>query len=397
MKITGLETIRIEEFPNLLFVQVHTDTGPSGLGETFFGPRAVEAYLHETAAPILLGRDPLEIDRISRDLTDYVGYRSSGAEMRGRSAVDIALWDIFGKITGLPLYQLLGGKVRESIHVYNTCAGYRYVRRSAGQRSANWGIETTQGPFEDLDAFLNRADELAISLLDDGITGMKIWPFDQYAERSDGQYISGPDLEQALTPFRKIRDAVGNQIDIMVEFHALWNFPMARLICAALEQFKPLWFEDPLRADNMEALGELARSTRVPIAVGETLSTRWSFRELLDQQAAGIVMVDLSWCGGISEARKIANLAEAYQRPVMFHDCTGPVVYSASTHLSMNATNALVQESVRAFYTGWYRELVTTLPEIRSGQITPPSGPGIGVELLPAVRERADVSVLLSE
>ena len=397
MKITGLETIRIEEFPNLLFVQVHTDAGPSGLGETFFGPRAVEAYLHETAAPILLGRDPLEIDRISRDLTDYVGYRSSGAEMRGRSAVDIALWDIFGKMTGLPLYQLLGGKVRESIHVYNTCAGYRYVRRSTGQRSANWGIETTQGPFEDLDAFLNRADELAISLLDDGITGMKIWPFDQYAERSDGQYISGPDLEQALTPFRKIRDAVGNQIDVMVEFHALWNFPMARLICAALEQFKPLWFEDPLRADNMEALGELARSTRVPIAVGETLSTRWSFRELLDQQAAGIVMVDLSWCGGISEARKIANLAETYQRPVMFHDCTGPVVYSASTHLSLNATNALVQESVRAFYAGWYRELVTTLPEISSGQITPPPGPGIGVELLPAVRERPDVSVLLSE
>jgi galactonate dehydratase len=147
----------------------------------------------------------------------------------------------------------------------------------------------------------------------------------------------------------------------------------------------------------MEALGELARSTRVPIAVGETLSTRWSFRELLDQQAAGIVMVDLSWCGGISEARKIANMAEAYQRPVMFHDCTGPVVYSASTHLSMNATNALVQESVRAFYTGWYRELVTTLPEIRSGKITPPPGPGIGVELLPAVRERVDVSVLLSE
>ena len=396
MIITGLETIRIDEFPNILFVQVYTDTGIVGLGETFFGARAVEAYIHETAADILLGREALEIDRISKALSGYVGYRSSGAEMRGNSAIDIALWDIFGKSTGLPLHQLLGGKSRESIPVYNTCAGYRYVRSSKGQRSDNWGLETSLGPYEDLDAFLNNAGELAISLLDQGITGMKIWPFDPYAEASGGNYISGPDLEKGLEPFRKIRDAVGNQIDIMVEFHALWNYPMAQRICVELEQFKPLWFEDPLRADNIDTLGELAHSTRVPIAVSETLSTRWSFRELLDRNAAGIAMVDLSWCGGISEARKIANLAETYQRPVMFHDCTGPVVYSASTHLSLNAVNALVQESVRAFYTGWYTELVTTLPAIVNGQITPPPGPGIGTELLPGFRDRPDVSTQMS-
>src|SRR3712207_786509 len=141
--------------------------------------------------------------------------------MRGNSALDIALWDLFGKATGRPLHALLGGKVRDSIHVYNTCAGYRYVRSSRGQRSDNWGLDSTTGPYEDLDAFLNRADELAESLLADGITGMKIWPFDQYAEKSGGQYISGPDLAAGLEPFRKIRDAVGNRIDIMVEFHSL--------------------------------------------------------------------------------------------------------------------------------------------------------------------------------
>jgi L-alanine-DL-glutamate epimerase-like enolase superfamily enzyme len=396
VKITGIETIRVGEFPNILFVQVHTDEGFWGLGETFFGPRAVEAYIHETAAEILLGKEALEMDRHSRALAGYVGYRSSGAEMRGNSALDIALWDLFGKATGLPLHQLLGGKVRDSIHVYNTCAGYRYVRGSRGQHSDNWGLESATGPYEDLDAFLNRAGELAESLLAEGITGMKIWPFDQYAEKTGGQYISGPDLDAGLEPFRQIREAVDNQVDIMVEFHSLWNFPMARLICAELEQFNPLWYEDPLRADNIDALAELADSTRVPIAISETLSTRWSFREVLDRNAAGIVMVDVSWCGGISEARKIATLAESYQRPVMFHDCTGPVVYAASTHLALNATNALVQETVRAFYTGWYRELVTNLPEVREGRITPPPGPGIGTELLPGFRDRADVTSVMS-
>jgi L-alanine-DL-glutamate epimerase-like enolase superfamily enzyme len=226
---------------------------------------------------------------------------------------------------------------------------------------------------------------------------MKIWPFDPYAEASGGHYISAPDLARALEPFRKIRAAVGNQMDIMVEFHSLWDFPMARMICAALEEFNPFWFEDPLKADNIDALAELARSTRVPIAVSESLSTRWSYREVLDKQAAGIVMVDLSWTGGISEARKIANLAEVYQRPVMFHDCTGPVVLSASTHLSLNASNALVQETVRAFTTGWYGELVTALPTIEHGVITPPPGPGHGMELRPDLTSRPDAHVMISE
>jgi len=399
MQVTRVETIRLDEFPNILFTRVHTDEGLVGLGETFYGARAVESYIHETVAPYLLGRDPLEIDRHVRALYGYVGYRSSGAEMRGNSAIDIALWDLFGKVTGQPLYQLLGGKSRDAIRIYNTCAGYRYVRSQPRQAVENWGIgrEVSQGPYEDLDAFLYRADELAISLLEQGITGMKIWPFDPYAEQSQGHYISAPDLDRALEPFRKIRSAVGNAMDIMVEFHSLWDFPMARMICAELEQFNPFWFEDPLKADNIDALAELARSTRVPVAASESLATRWSFREVLERNAAGIVMVDLSWTGGISEARKIAHLAEVHQRPVMFHDCTGPVVLAASTHLSLNAPNALVQETVRAFYSGWYGELVTALPLIADGMITMPPTPGHGIELMPGLTARPDAHVVVSD
>ncbi len=399
MRVTRLETLRLDEFPNLCFVRVHTDEGITGLGETFFGAQAVEAYLHETVAPYLLGKDPLLIDRHARSLYGYLGYRGSGVETRGNSAVDIALWDLWGKATDQPVAQLLGGASRESIRTYNTCAGYRYVR-GPQQAVDNWGLPPNEalpeGPYEDLDAFLNRADELALGLRDEGIAGMKIWPFDPYAEASDGQYISNADLNRALEPFRKIREAVGDDMDIMVEFHSLWNLPMAKKIIHALEEFNPCWYEDPLKADNLDALAELASTTVVPITISETLSGRWAFREAMEKGAAGIVMLDLSWCGGISEAKKIATMAEAYQLPVAPHDCTGPVVLIASTHLSVNAPNAMIQESVRAYYTGWYKELVTALPTVADGQIAPPPGPGLGTELLPDLHQRPDAHVRVS-
>ncbi|CAN5386725.1 hypothetical protein BH09CHL1_BH09CHL1_04860 [soil metagenome] len=234
-------------------------------------------------------------------------------------------------------------------------------------------------------------------MLDQGITGMKIWPFDMYAEATNGQYISDRDLEIGMEPFRKIRSAVGNAMDIMVEFHSLWNLPMAKKIAKALEQFNPFWYEDPLKGDNLDALAQFAQSTSVATTISETLATRWSFREAMDKHAAGVVMLDLSWCGGISEAKKIATMAEAHQLPVAPHDCTGPVVLVASTHLSLNAPNALVQESVRSYYTGWYTELVTVLPAFANGQVTLADTPGLGTELRPEVRNRPDATVVISQ
>jgi L-alanine-DL-glutamate epimerase-like enolase superfamily enzyme len=398
MKVTKLETVRLDEFPNLIWVHVHTDEGLVGLGETFFGAQAVEAFLHETVAPYLIGKDPLQIDRHARALYGYLGYRSSGAETRGNSAIDIALWDLFGKATNQPIYQLLGGLTREKIRIYNTCAGYRYVRSRPAQLVDNWGLPTgaTEGPYEDLDAFLHRAGELALSLKSQGVTGMKIWPFDPFAEASGGLHISARDLDTALEPFRKIRSAVGLDMDIMVEFHSLWNLPTAIKLARALEEFQPYWYEDPLRADNIDALATYAANTDVPTTVSETLSTRWSFREVMDQGAARVIMLDLSWVGGIGEAKKIAAMAESYQLPIAPHDCTGPIVLMASMHLSLNAPNALIQETVRAYYTGWYTELVTDLPLIENGYASLPNKPGLGTELLPGLMDRPDAHVRVS-
>src|SRR3712207_739875 len=274
MKVVQVDTLRLDEFPNILFVQVHTDGGLTDLGETFFGAKAVEAYVHETVAPYLLVKAPLHSDRHAKELYGYLGYASSGAETRGNSALDIALWDLFGKVTGQPVYQLLGGPCRERIRTYNTCAGYRYVREKPRQEVSNWGLFEAEGPYEDLDAFLHRPGELAEDLLSQGITGMKIWPFDPHAEESGGHHISEEDLQKALEPFRKIREAVDTRMDVMVAFHSLWNLPTAQKIARALEEFEPYWFEDPIKADDLEALAEFASSTHVPVTASETLSGR---------------------------------------------------------------------------------------------------------------------------
>ena len=397
MKITAVETVRLGEFPNLIWVRLRTDEGVTGLGETFMGAAAVEAYIHESAAPKLIGRNPIHIEAINRNLINYLGWRGTGVETRGNSAIDIALWDLFGKAAGLPVCEALGGRSRDRIRIYNTCAGYKYIRDERSHAVSNWGLDRKEGPYEDLEGFLHRADELAHSLLEQGITGMKIWPFDIAAERTGGWDISSAELNAALEPFVKIRKAVGERMDIMVEFHSLWSLPMAQRLARALAPFGTYWHEDPLRLDNLADLKAYATHCKAWICASETLAYTHSFREYLETGVAGVAMLDLSWCGGLSEARKIAALAEAWHVPVAPHDCTGPVVYAASCHFSLHARNALIQESVRAFYTGWYTELVTELPPIAKGEVTVNMKPGLGLDLLPGLDRRADAMIRITK
>lgn len=401
MKITAIESIQLAEFPNLLWVEVHTNEGITGLGETFYAVEPACAHLHQTIAPYLLGQNPLTIDKHSRHLLNhYLGFKSVGAEMRASSAVDIALWDLFGKVTNQPIYQLLGGATRQTVRAYNTCAGTQYVRAKPEQGTANFGLpadSTRYQPYEDLVGFMHHADELAVSLLEEGYTGMKIWPFDEYAEASNGTYISTADLKKAMVPFEKIRNAVGDKMDIHVEFHSLWNLPAAIKIAKALEQFDPFWYEDPIKMDNLDAIAEYAHRTNVWVTASETLATRWAFRDLFEKRAVSVAMFDVGWTGGLTESKKIATMAEAYQLPIAPHDCTGPVLLTASVHLSMNAPNTLVQEVVRAFYHGWYGDIVTQLPPLANGSITAPPGPGLGTALRPEIRKRKDATIRVSK
>lgn len=392
MKLTRIETVHLAEHATLLFVRLHTDEGLVGHGETKYAPRALEGFIHDYAAPLLLRSDPLRIDHHWRTLYEACSRSGAkGVEMRAISAIDVALWDIFGQAANMPIYQLLGGASHDRMPVYNTCAGPVYARQL--DRSVGVGAA---GVYEDLDAFTHRAGELARELLDEGVQGMKIWPFDPFAAKTRGQRISLEDLDAGLEPFRRIRQAVGNQMEIMVEGHGLWSLPAACRIAQAVERFEPFWIEDLIRPDDVGALAELRRRARIPQLVSEMLQTRYEYRPVFEARAADIVMIDPAWTGGISEARKIAQMAETYSLPVTFHDCAGPINLFTGLHLAVNAPNALYQETVRAFIRTFYDDLVTTNITIEDGYAALPSGAGLGTALLPEVLGRDDATVMVS-
>jgi galactonate dehydratase len=394
MKITAIETLRTEEFANVIWVRVHTDAGVIGLGESFYGAGAIEAQIHDTFAGRVLDKNPLHIEAIHREMLNLpMAQSSTGVEYRAASAIDIALWDLFGKVCNQPVHQMLGGLCREKQRVYNTCAGYKYVRSTNIKPVSNWNAGESAGPFEDLDGFMNRADAVAESLLEQGITAMKIWPFDPAAIENHGLFISAEQMKRAVLPFEKIRKAVGDKIEIMVEFHSLWNLPTAKRIARELEAFKPTWYEDPIRMNSPQALADYARSTTVSVCASETLGSRYPYKDMLDRDAMDIVMVDLCWTGGLTEGRKIAAMAETYHKPFAPHDCIGPIGFIAGIHAAFSQPNTLIMESVRAFYRGWYNELVDTMPVIKDGHVYPMEGPGLGVDLLPAVFNRSDLTV----
>jgi L-alanine-DL-glutamate epimerase-like enolase superfamily enzyme len=334
------------------------------------------------------------------------------AEIRALSAIDVALWDIFGQAAGMPLHVAMGGAFRDRIRVYNTCANYHYaVRRppsgkkagasaAGARRSAVYTGKPekggSEGPYNDLDAFLTRADELAESLLSEGVTAMKIWPFDQFYAEAAGNSMSEASLKKACEPFRKIRKAVGNRMEIAAELHCLWNLPTAVRIAQALEEFDVMWVEDPIPMNNMDALADFRRKIRQPVTASETIAMRESFREMFERRAVDICMLDITWCGGLTEARKIAAMAGSYKLPVAPHDCTGPVTLMAGVHLSLHAPNARIQETVRSFNAGWYPQIVDEMPRIEDGHAYAPSRPGLGMALRESFVRDPDTAIRTS-
>lgn len=380
MRIAALETLRPKFQKNLCVVVLHTADGLVGIGDAFLQSAAVESYLHSHVAPLLLGRDDPSPELMAGLLAPYVGFQGGGVEVRGNGAVDVALWDLLGKGSGLPVARLLGGPVRDNIPVYNTCAGSDYIQESSRQTSANWG-NAVQGDYEDLAAFLTGPGALAKELRGEGLRGMKIWPFDRAAEASNGTRIRPNELSAAIGIVSEIRDEVGLDMDLMIELHGLWSRRAAVEICNALEPFKPFWVEDPIRPDATNALAGLCDEVGVPIATGETALGRRGFLPLLQHGAISYATVDVQWTGGLTEARKVANLADTFAIPVAPHDCTGPVTLAACFHLTMSQPNGLVQETVRSFLRTWYPRVVSGLPDIRDGVATLSSQPGLGLEL----------------
>jgi galactonate dehydratase len=378
-KIQAIETIRYERQPNILWVRVHADNGMIGLGETYYLPGAVEAVVHDMIADFALDQPVFNTESIWDTIFSWANfYGFAGAEMRALSALDIALWDLKGQLTGQPIYNLLGGECRTDIPIYNTCVD--------------------SGRFRDQHDFMTQPEVLAKSLLDEGITALKMWPWDQFAPKfrsltqtgpagwlstgHSGSYLSERDLQSGLECVKRIRDSVGDRMEIMIEGHSRWDLNNAIRIGRALEPYRVLWMEDMIKPESADDLLRLSQETRVPQSVSERLITRYAFREVLEKGAAHVIMPDLIWTGGLTEGKKIAIMADAYHLSIAPHDCTGLVALYANMHLCAASMNAMILETVRGFYRdGWYDEVYTQNIEINAGRARIPNRPGLGTAL----------------
>lgn len=394
MKITRLETIWFDEQPNTIWVRIHTDDGLIGLGETYYVPRAVSAMIHDVFATLLLNRDPLDIENHWNNMFSTVNFFGfAGTESRAISALDVALWDILGQYTGQPIYTLLGGRNRDRIGIYNTCVSH--------------------GPHQDYHAWAEgRSGELAQDLLRHGIRAMKIWPFDQFGvslggpigQRAGvgavgpvGHFLSKENLKKGLSYVEDIRRAVGDEIEIAIEGHARWNLPEAVKIAQALEPYDILWLEEIIPPDNVESYARLKSETKVRLCVSERLFARFGFRAVVERHAADIIMPDMAWTGGLTETRKICALADTYYLPITSHDTIGPVALWSAAHLMLHIPNAMIMETVRAYYEGWYNDVMTERIPISDGLLSLPQKPGLGTALRPEVLNRPDVHIEVSD
>jgi L-alanine-DL-glutamate epimerase-like enolase superfamily enzyme len=349
------------------WVRLHTDKGLIGTGETYPFNQGERGALRDYARRIIK-RDPRDIDGVWRSFYHDMAMRNAGgADMRILSAINMAQLDILGQASGLPLYRLLGGKTRSRVRVYNTTTDY-------------WAInEMKMGP-----------DTMKITrfLLDRGITAMKLYPFN-----APDNYLSNQALERGMRWIREIRENVGQEMDICVDLWGRFDLPSAQRVAKALEPYNIMYLEDAMLMNNAQAYAQLARETSVPICMSETLATRYEYREFLELKACDVVMFDLTWCGGPSEAKKIADLADTYFVPISPHTCGGPLLYICSAHVCAAAPNFLIMESNYWKYAHQFPYFVNNVPVPEQGHVTPPDLPGVGAEIKPELFRNGDAIV----
>jgi galactonate dehydratase len=385
-RITAIETVIPNDIMSgLLLIRIHTDAGIIGHGETYYAPHAVASLIHDWMARRLLGSDALAIEshwRFFYERAANFGVR--GAELRAISAIDLALWDILGQICNQPIYRLLGGPVRNVIPVYNSCGNPSYGRRPSGDQGwPGYGSLGEPGPLQDSYNLFHAPDELAEELLSEGYRAFKTWPFDRAAHAHGGMSISLADLNEAVTPLRKIRERVGDKLEIIVDGHGFFMLPAALRIADALREIKPLWLEDILKVDNLDTLADFRQQSGMPVSASEMILTRADIAQVLTSKAADYVMVDPTWAGGISETVRLAHLAQAYNVPSTMHDCTGPLTLFAGLHVNAAVPGCCYQETVRAHIRTFYKDLIEPNVVIKDGYAELPQGTGLGTRLNP--------------
>ena len=370
MKLADIETFVVGNPPPhyggqyFVFAKLVTDGRVSGIGEAYcvpFDPHVVAKMLEDVFARYLEGEDPHNVERIWRRVYSAGFTQHPDLALMGvLSALEMACWDIIGKEADQPIYNLLGGRVHERLR------SYTYIYSRPGDRT---------NVYQDPDLSAERAAEY----LAQGFTALKFDPAGPYSA-FDGRQLSLPALELCERFVRQLREAVGNRADLLFGTHGQMTAAGALRLARRLEPYDPLWFEEPVPPDAPEEMAKVARGTRIPIATGERLATKYDFGRLLRAGSAAILQMNLGRVGGILETKKIAGMAEVDHVQIAPHLYCGPVVGAANIQIATCSPNFLILESIER-WDGFHAKILKKPVRWENGYVIPPSDPGLGVEL----------------
>jgi galactonate dehydratase len=379
MKITDLETFVVATPPPhrggrvWIFVKLTTDNGLVGYGEAYqvpFHPLTVARMIEDFGETYLVGEDPFQIERFWRRGYYGEGYERHIAHQHPDhtvlaiiSALEMACWDINGKALEQPIYNLLGGKYHDRLRSYT----YLYPAPD----------DKARGP---LHTDPERAANSAAALLKEGFTAVKFDPLIDTMSSEDPREPPLDRLDNAEAVVRSVRDAVGGRCDILIGTHGQTTTSGALRFARRVEQYDPLWFEEPVPPENVDEMARVANHTSIPVASGERLATKFEFRLLLEKQAAAILQMALGRVGGILESKKIASMGEAYYAQIAPHLYCGPIEEAANIQLDVCSPNFLIQESIGKL-DGFHADILQSPIQWEDGFIIPPTAPGLGVEL----------------
>lgn len=334
LKITKLETFVLKN--SWVFVKLSTNAGIVGWGEMLKDKSKTCAAGAQQVEPYLLGKDPRRVAHHWQAIYRHAFYRGGPVLTAVVSGIDQALWDIKGKALGVPVYELLGGPTREKIRIY----GY--------QQDAEAGV----------------ADAFKVGIRGKG--------------RQAHRYVESPAFVKEMADrFGALRDQLGPDVDIGVDFHGAVQPQTAMLLMKALEPYQPMFYEEPVQCQNVDVMAELAKKTHIPVATGERVFTKWGFREVLDKKAASILQPDVCYAGGITELRLIAGMAEAHYVPLAPHNPQGPCSLAASCQIAASIPNFMIQEGG----TRTHANLLKVPFAQQDGFLPLPQGPGLGIEI----------------
>ncbi len=350
MKITGIETFRVwNGTKNFLFVVVDTDAGIYGVGESGISGRelAVEACVRHFAE-LLIDEDPFRTEHLWQVMFRGGFFPAQRIQTAALAALDIALWDIKGKALGVPIYELLGGRVRDKVVCY----------------------PHNQGHTRDVEPLV----ESCLATQAEG------WKFVRWGLPQDGHILEPrPAVRAAIAQFQAVREAVGDDIEICFDVHTRLDLPDVLWLCQEVEQFRPFFIEDPLRCENPDSFKTLRPRTTIPLAAGEQFSSKWEFRQLIEEEWIDYARIDLCIAGGITEARKIAGWCETHYIKLALHNPLGPVSSAACLQLNLATPNFGVQEQPARPGTV-LTDVVPNQPAWQDGYLLPPQAPGLGIE-----------------